>query len=34
MTAFALGFASAVAMLLAGLGWMLAQPVGKGLPRR
>lgn len=34
MIAFALGFASAVVMLLAWLGWVLVQPVGKGLPRR
>jgi hypothetical protein len=34
MIAFALGFASAVAMLLAGVGWVLVQPAGKGLPRR
>ena len=34
MIAFALGFASCVAVLLAGLGWVLMQPAGKGLPRR
>ena len=34
MTAYMLGFASCAAMLLAGLGWVLMQPAGKGLPRR
>ena len=33
MTAFLIGFASGVALMLAGLGWVLVQPTGKGWPR-
>lgn len=33
MIAYALGFASGVALMLAALGWVLVQPTGKGWPR-